>query len=548
MGEEVREWRALRPTTSGMLAVWCAAFVWACGGAGSAGGVDARAGLPETVGDGWRQSRDGVVGLDGPTASDSRGEEAGCGEGSCGPLCGACGGQRHCVGGQCLDICTGDQQPAFAGLWSVWMEASEDDRIAHVVVGGEGNAYVVVSFRGPLLTVEETSIDAPLPAGKKDFLVLGVGPEGEAKWLLHIGGYNDDEVTDAALGLDGNLLLVGATDSPILEVGECELEYEGHAGGFLARVGPDGACNLAVRVELSEWTFPMAVALSPDGRLLVAGVAGLEEDLPSGEGEEDVPVAFELFIAELDWEGKVMWATTYPGEGFLEIDSMTIDADGRIYLSGLMSEFGMDFGGGLLESAGKLDGFLAKYDQNGEHLWSVRHGGSHLEIVEKAVVDAHGNVCIAGSFKSPTLSTGSTTHTNVGQFDVFAACLDPDGEELWSDSFGDVGWDFLDGLETDAWGNLYLSGEMAVGATPGETSFEGFAPFLRKYDGSGNVDWHLSSQVTPWLLVFSGGLAALDNGNLYVGWGIENPYSGDGPQHELAMFALTQAKCKQKED
>jgi hypothetical protein len=53
---------------------------------------------------------------------------------------------------------------------------------------------------------------------------------------------------------------------------------------------------------------------------------------------------------------------------------------------------GMDLGGGLINGAGFGDVFVAKYDSDGNHLWSALWGGDSEDQVRDLAVDLAGNV------------------------------------------------------------------------------------------------------------------------------------------------------------
>jgi hypothetical protein len=55
--------------------------------------------------------------------------------------------------------------------------------------------------------------------------------------------------------------------------------------------------------------------------------------------------------------------------------AVAVDGSGNVILTGWF-EGAVDFGGGLLTSVGDRDIFLAKYDMDGNHIWSRAYGGA----------------------------------------------------------------------------------------------------------------------------------------------------------------------------
>ena len=92
--------------------------------------------------------------------------------------------------------------------------------------------------------------------------------------------------------------------------------------------------------------------------------------------------------------------------------SVAVDAIGNVLLTGGFTG-GVDFGGGVLNSAGYYDIFVAKYDADGSHLWSKRFGGPSLDDGYALAVDATGNVLLTGYFTTtPTDHKSSRRSTS----------------------------------------------------------------------------------------------------------------------------------------
>src|SRR5206468_12013956 len=99
----------------------------------------------------------------------------------------------------------------------------------------------------------------------------------------------------------------------------------------------------------------------------------------------------------------------------------------------------IDFGNGALGSAGGFDVFLAKLDPNGIAIWSKRFGDLENEQEPFGVTtDRSNNVLLTGRFKG-AMDFGGGPLASAGQDDGFLAKFDPAGGHLWSRSFGDTG-------------------------------------------------------------------------------------------------------------
>ena len=86
----------------------------------------------------------------------------------------------------------------------------------------------------------------------------------------------------------------------------------------------------------------------------------------------------------------------------------------------------MDFGGGVLVSAGDGDVVLAKYDANAVHQWSKRFGSIYYSSGQGIAVDPSDNVFIAGGFPGTIdFGGGPLINDEVFTSDIFIAKFNP---------------------------------------------------------------------------------------------------------------------------
>ena len=169
---------------------------------------------------------------------------------------------------------------------------------------------------------------------------------------------------------------------------------------------------------------------------------------------------------------------------------MAFDVDGNIYLAGSFQGT-IDFGGGLLTSAGSDDAFLVKLDPKGKQIWARRYGGSSSEAALYVGVDKLGNVYASGTF-SGSVDLGGGLLTSAGGNDIFVLGLDKLGNHLWSKRAGDVGSDLVGSMDVDKDGSVYLTGRFAYSIDFGSgelTSAGGDDLFAVKLDEFGDPLW-----------------------------------------------------------
>ena len=186
------------------------------------------------------------------------------------------------------------------------------------------------------------------------------------------------------------------------------------------------------------------------------------------------------------------WSKRFGDDAGQFVQSITTDAAGNVLVTGYF-EGTLDFGGSPLNyHAGGHDGFVAKLDPAGNHLWSKGFGGAGPQSGLGVATDAAGNVVLTGHFEG-TVDFGGAGLTSAGGGDVFVAKLAPDGNHLWSKRFGEVSDQYGVGVATDAAGNVLVTGNYS-----GTVDFGGgplsanYGSFVAKLDPAGNHQWSKS--------------------------------------------------------
>lgn len=199
-------------------------------------------------------------------------------------------------------------------------------------------------------------------------------------------------------------------------------------------------------------------------------------------------------IPTLDW-------ATYLGGG--QNDSardMTIDAAGNLYMVGSTSSVNNIATTGAHQSTlnATNDALLAKFDGDGNRLWSTYFGGEADDFGQGVALDTFGNVFITGlTFSTIGLATlGVGQPINNGAGDGFMAKFDADGVLLWATYMGGSDFDFANDIATDLAGNAYSIGWSMSAAAAGtlgvhQPTYGGGVQdaFVASYDANGARRW-----------------------------------------------------------
>ena len=168
--------------------------------------------------------------------------------------------------------------------------------------------------------------------------------------------------------------------------------------------------------------------------------------------------------------------------------------DGVFYLAGEFNDTA-DFGNLTVYSEGGSDVFLVKHDNLGNALWASRIGSADEDYVQGVKEDGAGNVVVTGYFYGTTL-IGDDAYTSFGSQDLFIARFDSQGEFLWSERAGGIMADYISSMDIDAANNViitgYFYGEMAIGDTTIYASSSSDI-YLAKYSPEGDLLWVITA-------------------------------------------------------
>ncbi|MFB6264832.1 MAG: hypothetical protein ABEL76_14600 [Bradymonadaceae bacterium] len=199
-----------------------------------------------------------------------------------------------------------------------------------------------------------------------------------------------------------------------------------------------------------------------------------------GLGDEVIPGDDATFIAKYDSEGERVWSDMTGTRSFDSARAVAVDGDGNVYFAGFVGEqLGkQQFGGG------NYDAFVAKYTSDGDHQWTNSFGGSGAD-------QAHGLAVVDGAafvVGEATDAIGDGEY-NGGESDGFIARYNTDGTQQWVRMVGTSAADKLFSAASTPDGSLAVGG--STGGELGGRSFNGgdLDGFVAEYSTDGESQW-----------------------------------------------------------
>ncbi len=381
-------------------------------------------------------------------------------------------------------------------LFSTYIGSRGDDNARAIALGVDGAIYVAgatTSADFPLLNpLQQTYGGAVTGAGGGDAFVLKLNPQGSALlYSTYLGGSGDDFATSIAVDRDGNMYLTGWTNSMDLPTANAvQPEFGGGArDAFIAKINAAGSA-LVFATYLGGIAQDEGASIAADsrGQAHATGFA-ISQNFPTSPNASQPNYAGgarEAFVAKFDPAGGLLYSTYLGGTSFDDGNGIAIDSQGFAYVTGStqstnfprLNPFQQNHGGGT------RDIFIARYDPDGERVFSSFLGGSTIDENSRIALDAEGNVYLAGSTNSTNFPTAAPFQSTFrgGTRDLFVAKLAPSGPGLgiiYSTYLGGTANDLTRGIAVDAAGHAFVTGNTT------STNFPVANPFQESYNGGG---------------------------------------------------------------
>jgi uncharacterized delta-60 repeat protein len=360
---------------------------------------------------------------------------------------------------------------ANAQVWEEWVAlyngpVNLDDEAKFLAVDADGNVYV-------------TGVSKGVGSGN-DYVTVKYDTDGDVLWVARYNGPGNgwDEAKSLAIDTEGNVYVTGFSFDSVSSRDYTTIKYDSW-GNEVWVVRYNGPGN--------HYDEANCIALDEDGNIYVTGqsrASGYNEDYatvkynssgveqwvarydgPGGHndmacsmavdddgnvyvtGKSDqlgyYPYNYDYATIKYDFVGIEHWVARYngPGDGTDEANSIDIDSEGNVYVTG-----------GSWGSGTSGDFATIKYNSVGTQLWVARYNGTGNsgDGGHAIAIDIEENVYVTGT------SWGTSTHS-----DYATIKYDSAGVEQWVSSYSGLINDYYDAaysIALDVEGNAYVTG------------------------------------------------------------------------------------------
>ena len=271
---------------------------------------------------------------------------------------------------------------------------------------------------------------------------------------------------DIALDSAGNIYSIGYFNNP-----------EGISNALLSRYENEGNFfnSASVSIGADAITEGQASAIDNDDNIYITGqtTGALVADINREDSDQ-----FDIWVAKYQNSEESgleqIWIQQFSlGEVEYATD-IAIDSENNVYVIGEI--LGIEGG----DIVGKDRIWFTKFEANGDRLWTriIDFDSSLADLPKGIAIDDSDNIYITGESR-----TGEPLN---GQTDVFLAKYNVDGNLVWTQDFGTSANDGVENLTVDSAGNLYLTGSTLSGLN-GQNQGSGNA-WVAKFNDIENSD------------------------------------------------------------
>ncbi len=238
-------------------------------------------------------------------------------------------------------------------LWKVTWGGPDHESGKGIVIDNKSNIYITGTTDG-------------YGSGENDAFIVKFDNNGSQLWNSTWGGIYDEYANDIIIDNETNIYITGRTES----IGAGEYD------AFIAKFnGTNG--NQIWNTTWGGPDFDVGTGLVFDNKTSIYLVGGT---LSFGAGKSDV------FISKYYLNGTKIWNYTWGYSTSEKGHDITIDSSNNIYITGFLFNFGSVY----------EDVILVKHNSDGNQLWNITWGGSGNEEGQSIAIDKNDNIYITG--------------------------------------------------------------------------------------------------------------------------------------------------------
>jgi uncharacterized protein (TIGR02145 family) len=320
--------------------------------------------------------------------------------------------------------------------------------------GNDGSKYCCISEDGSIYLAGTTnsSFNIATPGSFQQFkndttdaFLVKFTSFGQRIWGSYYGGSNVESGICCCVS-GTSLYFCGTTNSPnnIATINSFQPSLGGMEDAFLVKFDTSGSRKWGTYYGGSSVEAGSSIRIINDTILFLAGATMSSSNIStSGSHQPGFSGLADAFLVRFDTSGQRRWGTYYGGLQYEGNSSIVSDKFNRLYLSGSTASLNnMATPGSFQPSlAGSTDGYLARFNIDGQRIWATYYGGLQEDLIYNLACDDSAYVFITGATSSNlNIATPNSFQPNKsGLKDTYLAKFDSTGQRIWATYYGSDG-------------------------------------------------------------------------------------------------------------
>lgn len=406
--------------------------------------------------------------------------------------------------------------PTPVRLWATYIggEREENNGGGEVKVNNQGEVLIASTTNSNNFIATSNAHQTSIESNSRSGFITKFSSQGERIWSTYYG--NETNILAIDTDTFDNIVAVGMTftsegiSTPNSHQEERNNDPENYMDGFIVKFDTKGIRLWGSYYSGEDDDLFTDVAIDSNNSIFAVGYTHSNSGIATPGAFRNSGMLIEYdesdpFIVKFNESGVQQWGTYHGGSRGYVIE---VDSKGDIYIGGEV--FSSEIDSGIDENiatpesyqsvfgGGSSDSFLAKFNTNGERLWSTIIGGERMDRTTGIAIDKNNNVVICGMTESQDYKTVNAFQNSIAgeepDTDAFLAKFTGDGAILWNTLYGSIEGDGASSVTIGEDNSIILAG-----GTGGKTDFvtpDAFqstnpyeGTFLAKFDSGGTRVW-----------------------------------------------------------
>jgi gliding motility-associated-like protein len=305
--------------------------------------------------------------------------------------------------------------------WATYYGGEDNEEVHSLCIDSNGKIYIsgeTISGNNIATIASHQPNHANQGADSYDGFIAKFSSNGVREWGTYYGGNSRDAILDSKLDSSGNLIFLGITNSTIgISTSNAYQEINNGADGFLVKFDPNGNRVWGTYFGGNNDDFFFNLGIDSSDNLYCFGQTNSTINIATTGVFQEVYQQNNLnldgCIFKFNPNGFKTWGTYFSPGAY----GGSVSKNGAIYFAGIV-ENGFEatpnaFQEQRLSNNSGSDGYLVKFNTNGQREWATYFSGEMAEYTNITAVDDNFNIYLAGSTNSLTnIATPNTYQPN----------------------------------------------------------------------------------------------------------------------------------------